>query len=111
MSICLHLCMRMMCVPGAHRGHKRVVGSPETGVMNIRELPCGCWELNLGPVQDQQDLFTVEPSLQPLKESFLKASNRKANEDKGRKVQLAHNDDHSHTYYVNPLPASEVQTQ
>jgi hypothetical protein len=33
------------------------------------ELPCGCWELNLGPLEEQSVLSTTEPSLQPL--SFL----------------------------------------
>ena len=27
------------------------------------ELPCGCWELNLGPLEEQLELFTTEPSL------------------------------------------------
>jgi hypothetical protein len=30
------------------------------------ELPCGCWEQNLGPLQEQSVLLTTEPSLQPL---------------------------------------------
>ncbi|EDL00481.1 mCG113792, isoform CRA_a, partial [Mus musculus] len=28
------------------------------------ELPCRCWELNLGPLEEQQVLLTTEPSLQ-----------------------------------------------
>ena len=28
--------------------------------------PCGCWELNSGPSEEQTVLLTVEPSLQPL---------------------------------------------
>jgi hypothetical protein len=28
--------------------------------------PCGCWELNLGPLKDQIVFLTAEPSLQPL---------------------------------------------
>lgn len=62
--------MSMMCAPGAHGGDKRVVEAPETGVINGWELPCGCWDLNVGLLHDQQVLFRVEPSLQPLKESF-----------------------------------------
>ena len=27
------------------------------------EPPCGCWELNLGPLEEQQVLLTTEPSL------------------------------------------------
>jgi len=30
------------------------------------EPPCGCWELNSGPLDEQSVLLTSEPSLQPL---------------------------------------------
>jgi hypothetical protein len=30
------------------------------------ELPCGCWELNSGPLEEQSVLLTAEPSLHPL---------------------------------------------
>jgi len=26
--------------------------------------PCGCWELNSGPLEEQSELLTAEPSLQ-----------------------------------------------
>jgi hypothetical protein len=29
------------------------------------EPPCGCWELNSGPLEEQPVLVTIEPSLQP----------------------------------------------
>jgi hypothetical protein len=29
------------------------------------ELPCGCWDLNSGPLQEQSVLVTTEPYLQP----------------------------------------------
>jgi hypothetical protein len=29
------------------------------------ESPCGCWELNSGPLEEQSVLLTTEPSLQP----------------------------------------------
>jgi hypothetical protein len=29
------------------------------------ELPCGCWDLNSGPQEEQLVLLTIEPSLQP----------------------------------------------
>jgi hypothetical protein len=29
------------------------------------KLPCGCWELNSGPLEEQLVFFTAEPSLQP----------------------------------------------
>ena len=38
------------------------------------EQPCGCYELNSGPWEEQPVLLTSEPSLQPyhfLRENFL----------------------------------------
>ena len=29
------------------------------------EPPCGCWELNSGPLEEQSVLLTPEPSFQP----------------------------------------------
>jgi hypothetical protein len=29
------------------------------------EPPCGYWELNSGPLEEQLELLTAEPSLQP----------------------------------------------
>ena len=29
------------------------------------EPPCGCWDLNLGSLEEQSVLLTAEPSLQP----------------------------------------------
>ena len=31
------------------------------------EPPCGFWELNSGPLEEQPVFLTTEPSLQPLK--------------------------------------------
>jgi hypothetical protein len=33
--------------------------------------PCGCWELNSGPLEEQPVLLTTEPSLQPVCLSFI----------------------------------------
>jgi hypothetical protein len=30
------------------------------------EPPCGCWELNSGPLEEQSVFLTSEPSLQPV---------------------------------------------
>ena len=30
------------------------------------EPPCGCWELNSGPLEEHTVLLTSKPSLQPL---------------------------------------------
>ena len=43
-------------------------------VMDGCEPPCGCWELNLGPLEEQSVLLTAEPSLQPPCAKILKAT-------------------------------------
>jgi hypothetical protein len=35
------------------------------------EPPCGCWELNSGPLEEQPVLLTSEPSLQHPQVSFF----------------------------------------
>ena len=35
------------------------------------EPPCGCWELNSGPLEEQTMLLTTEPSLQPQDFDFF----------------------------------------
>jgi hypothetical protein len=34
--------------------------------------PCGCWELNSEPPEEQSVLLTAETSLQPNENNFLK---------------------------------------
>jgi hypothetical protein len=41
---CMYVCAPH--VPGAHRGHKRVLNPHEIEVTDIWESTCGCWELN-----------------------------------------------------------------
>jgi E3 ubiquitin-protein ligase NEDD4 len=36
------------------------------------EPPCGCWELNSRPLEEQSMLSTAEPSLQSLKGNLKK---------------------------------------
>lgn len=38
--------------------------SPGIGVSDSCELSCGCWELNLKPLEEQPELVIAEPSLQ-----------------------------------------------
>lgn len=45
-------------------------GCPGTGLMDSCEPPCGCWESNLDPLQ-QQVLLTTEPSVRPPRLSIL----------------------------------------
>jgi len=40
------------------------------------EPPCGCWELNSGPLEEQSMLLTTEPSLQPLNAVLYKKKNQ-----------------------------------
>jgi hypothetical protein len=43
-------------------------GTPEEGLNPISddcEPPCGCWELNSGPLEEQSLHLTTEPSFQP----------------------------------------------
>lgn len=44
---------------------KENVGSPGAVVTGSCELPRGCWKLNSGPLEAQQELLTSESSLQP----------------------------------------------
>jgi hypothetical protein len=47
---------------------RRVVGSGTevTVSSGYNEPPCGCWESNPGPLEEQPVLLTAEPSLQLL---------------------------------------------
>lgn len=42
------------------------IRSPGTGITEDYELPCGCWNPNLDPLQEQQRILTTEPSTQIL---------------------------------------------
>ena len=46
LSVCVHVCLPSEAV-------RKCAGSPETRGMGGCELPCGCGELNLGPLQEQ----------------------------------------------------------
>ena len=46
--------------------------TPEEGITDGCEPPCGCWEMNSGPLEEQSMLLTAEPSLQPsFKDLFI----------------------------------------
>lgn len=45
-----------------------------TGITDGRELPCECWEWNPGPLKEQPELCTAEPSLQAAPASMLNPS-------------------------------------
>jgi hypothetical protein len=44
---------------------------PWDEVTDRRELPCGSWELNLGPLEEQPVLLTSELSLQTLEKVWF----------------------------------------
>ena len=46
------------CVPTSQKGAPGLI-------IDGCEPPCGCWELNSGPLEEQSVLLTTEPSLQP----------------------------------------------
>ena len=50
--------------------------SPGTAVTDKCELPCGCWELNPGPLEEQPLLLTSELSLPALRVRFLKSKTK-----------------------------------
>ena len=58
------------CVQCLQRPEKSV-GSLGTEVIGSCELPCGCWDSNLGPLQQQPALLIEEPNLQSLNPCYL----------------------------------------
>ena len=58
--------MRAWCLQRPENG----VGIHGTGITDGCELPCGRWELNPGPLEEQAVLLTTELSLQPLTDPF-----------------------------------------
>ncbi|KAL6074356.1 hypothetical protein STEG23_012106, partial [Scotinomys teguina] len=70
--------MELPPVPAASRAHsvsyvmqlRSSKRSPGTGVTDSCELPCGFWDLNPGPLEEQPVLLTAEPSLQPPETCF-----------------------------------------
>lgn len=56
------------CMSDDCRGQRSGEGfrAPIAGVMDGREPPRGCWELNHSPLREQQMLLIAEPTLQPV---------------------------------------------
>ena len=50
------------------RLQQKRVSDPVTGGC---EPPCGCWDLNSRPLEEQSVLLPAEPSRQPLKNSAM----------------------------------------
>jgi hypothetical protein len=60
------VCIWVHC--SCHQTHQKRASDPITDGC---EPPCGCWELNSGPLEEQWVLLTAEPSLQPPRNNFL----------------------------------------
>jgi hypothetical protein len=56
-----YLYIRVHC--SCFQTHQKRASDPITDAC---EPPCGCWDLNSGPLEEQSVLLTAEPSLQPL---------------------------------------------
>jgi hypothetical protein len=61
------LCIWILC--SCLQTHQKRASDPITDGC---EPPCGCWELNSGPLEEQSMLLPAEPSLQPFKQKNLK---------------------------------------
>lgn len=62
--ICMCVCVRARaCVYSAHKDQKRLSDVHVTLI-----IPCGSWEQNLGPLQEQQMLLIVEQAISPALE-------------------------------------------
>jgi hypothetical protein len=59
------MCIRW--VPSASGGLEEGIRSPGTGVRGGCELPCGCWELNSGPLEEYPVLLTLSHLSNPFK--------------------------------------------
>lgn len=58
----------LVCEPSVchARGGQNWGGIPlELELQIVGSYQCGCWEVNLGPLQNQQVFLTFETSLQP----------------------------------------------
>lgn len=65
--MCAHESVYHMCV-GACGAQKRALGSLELKLQAVWGHLIGFWELNLGPLEEEDEkLLTTEPSLQILK--------------------------------------------
>ena len=63
----LPACMSVHRVlPGALRRPEEGVGSPGTGITDGCEPPCGCWESNPGPLEEQPVLLPTADLSSPI---------------------------------------------
>lgn len=63
MSVWLCVCLYTMLIQGLQR-QEEDVGSPRTEIAGICEPVFGWWELNVGPLKEQQVPLALKPSIQ-----------------------------------------------
>jgi hypothetical protein len=63
MYVCMYVCMYVLCMCCCLQTYQKRASDPTTDGC---EPPCGGWDLNSGPVEEQPVLLTAEPSLQPV---------------------------------------------
>ena len=65
LSYVFTLCVKVHC--NSLQTHQKRASDPITDGCESR---CGCWKLNLGPLEEQSVLLTSEPSLQLVSRHF-----------------------------------------
>lgn len=60
-----YFCASTTGIPGVCGGQEEGTRSSEIGVTDGSEPLYGCWQFNLGPLEEQPVLLTAEPHLQP----------------------------------------------
>lgn len=58
---CMYVCVPQACT--MNQKSEKGIRYPGTEVTDSCELPDGCWEVNLGPLPEQQLLLTAKPFL------------------------------------------------
>ena len=70
-----HMCECLLSVSRYHLHEVPVEAkqhrNPRAGVIDGCKLPCGCWDLNSGPLEQQPVLLTTELSLYTLKKQSI----------------------------------------
>jgi hypothetical protein len=73
MYVCMYVCM-YVSTPLLSSDTPEEVQTHQKGasdhIADGCEPPCGCWNLNSGPLEEQLVLLTTESSLQPQQESY-----------------------------------------
>lgn len=67
---CIFMHMHVFCACLVSAEPEEDVKCLRTGITDACKLFCGVWESKPGPLQEQQVLYTADPSLQPFKFVF-----------------------------------------